>query len=38
MEPRISIMKSQQLAGIACWKLGLESASLWNVIYEAYGR
>lgn len=38
MEPRISIMKSQQLAGIACWKLGLESTSLWNVINEAYGR
>lgn len=38
MQPRISIMKSQQLAGIACWKLGLENSSLWNVIYEAYGK
>lgn len=38
MEPRLSFMKSKQLAGVACWKLGLENESLWNTIREAYGR
>ncbi|MBR5349373.1 MAG: hypothetical protein IK125_09165 [Lachnospiraceae bacterium] len=38
MEPRLSFMKSKQLAGVACWKLGLQNESLWNVIREAYGR
>ncbi len=38
MEPRLVVMKSKQLAGVACWKLGLEDASLWSVIREAYGQ
>ena len=32
MRVRLAMMKEFDLAGIACWRLGLENAALWNEI------
>ncbi len=36
MTRRLELMKSYNLAGVACWRLGLESPEIWNVIASAY--
>ena len=36
MEARLEMLDSYQLAGIACWKQGMECSSVWNVIAEFY--
>lgn len=32
MDVKMQLMKNNDLAGVACWKLGLEKASIWDVI------
>lgn len=34
IEAKLSIMKSSEIAGVAEWKLGLESADVWDAISE----
>ncbi|MCD8078227.1 MAG: hypothetical protein LUE63_07630, partial [Lachnospiraceae bacterium] len=36
MRTRLSMMQSYELAGVAFWKLGMESESIWDVIAEYY--
>ncbi|MDO4616362.1 MAG: glycosyl hydrolase family 18 protein [Lachnospiraceae bacterium] len=36
MALRLDLMKSYELAGAACWRLGLESEEIWDVIAAAY--
>ncbi|MCD8124209.1 MAG: glycosyl hydrolase family 18 protein [Lachnospiraceae bacterium] len=36
MRARLSMMQSYDLAGVAFWKLGMESESIWDVIAEYY--
>lgn len=36
MTRRMEIMKSYNLAGVACWRLGLENPEIWQVIAAAY--
>lgn len=31
---KLQVMKAQQIAGVAAWKLGLEDAAVWNVMEE----
>ncbi len=32
IESKLTIMRETQIAGYACWKLGLESSDVWNVL------
>lgn len=32
LEAKLSVMKTNGLAGVACWKLGLEKPQVWDVI------
>lgn len=32
LELKMNLIKEQDLAGVACWKLGLESPEIWDVI------
>lgn len=34
---KLQVMKSQQIAGVASWKLGLEDTAVWDVIAEYVG-
>ena len=34
LDAKLSIMKENKLAGVACWKLGLESDEAWDAIEE----
>lgn len=34
---KLQVMKSQQIAGVASWKLGLEDTAVWDVIAEYMG-
>lgn len=36
MEARLSVMNNYNLAGVACWKLGLENEGIWEVIKSYY--
>ncbi len=36
MALRLELMKSYDLAGAACWRLGLENSEIWDVIAAAY--
>ncbi|MCD8329180.1 MAG: glycosyl hydrolase family 18 protein, partial [Lachnospiraceae bacterium] len=36
MKTRLSMMQSYELAGVAFWKLGMESESIWDVIADYY--
>lgn len=36
MEARLSMMKGYNLAGVACWKLGLENKDIWSVLNSYY--
>lgn len=36
MEKRMEVMQKYDLAGVACWKLGLESPDMWDVISKYY--
>lgn len=36
MDARLSVMKNYNLAGVACWKLGLENDSIWPIINSYY--
>ncbi len=36
MAVRLEVMQSYNLAGVACWRLGLESSDIWDVIAAAY--
>ncbi len=36
MEKRLEVMQKYDLAGVACWKLGLESPDMWDVISKYY--
>ena len=31
---KLSVMKENNLAGVACWKLGLETEEAWDAIGE----
>lgn len=35
MSQRLEMMKTYNLAGVACWRLGLENPEIWNVIASA---
>ena len=35
MTQRLEMMKTYNLAGVACWRLGLENPEIWNVIASA---
>lgn len=35
MALRMELVKSYNLAGVACWRLGLENSEIWNVIASA---
>lgn len=34
LDAKLSVMKENKLAGVACWKLGLESDEAWDAIKE----
>ena len=34
VQAKLNAMKEQNLAGVACWKLGLESTEVWPVIRQ----
>ena len=34
LEAKLNVMKENNLAGVACWKLGLESEEAWDAIGE----
>lgn len=34
MEKRMQIAEDNQMAGVACWKMGMETEELWSVIQE----
>ncbi len=36
MTARLDMMESYDLAGVACWRLGLETPEIWDVIYTYY--
>lgn len=36
MEARLTFMKSNNLVGVACWKLGLENHDIWSVLKAYY--
>ena len=34
MELKMDLIKEYDLAGVACWKLGLESPEIWDVVSQ----
>ena len=34
MALKIKLIKEADIAGVACWKLGLEPASIWSIVNE----
>ena len=34
LELKIGVMKQNDLAGVACWKLGFEPAEIWAIIAD----
>jgi spore germination protein YaaH len=34
MQTRIDAMKGYGLGGVACWRLGLEKATVWDILGE----
>jgi spore germination protein YaaH len=34
LEEKLKLVRENHIAGIACWKLGLESSDVWPVIAE----
>ena len=32
IEQKMQLIRQQELAGVACWKLGLETEEVWDII------
>ena len=36
IDAKLQVMQNNNLAGMACWKLGMETSDIWDVIMKYY--